>query len=393
VHRYAFLAAFALVTTAAAACGARTMLFGADEDTVEDAGAREIDAPNQGHAENPPTQLAGDASTADANVALEGGLVSLPSCVVQAEGTARCGAIGESCCASGVIEGGTFYRTYLNDGGGATQTADPATVSSFRLDKYLVTVGRFRQFVIAWSGGAGWKPAPGSGKHTHLNGGKGLVNVGMGGGYEPGWVTSYDGQLAMTDTNLAVDVPPGIVSPSYATWTAAPGARETDPIDNVNWYEAYAFCIWDGGFLPSEAEWGYAAAGGDELRQYPWGTAQPGLTSQYAIYGCSYPTGTSHCEGVANIAPVGTAALGVARGGQLDLGGNVGEWALDGWADYVSPCIDCTNTGPVDGDARVWRGGTFLTMDLGSLPTARSWAPPNFRHDAEFVGFRCARPP
>ena len=37
--------------------------------------------------------------------------------------------------------------------GVATGLADPATVSDFRLDKYDVTVGRFRQFVKAWNGG------------------------------------------------------------------------------------------------------------------------------------------------------------------------------------------------------------------------------------------------
>lgn len=40
--------------------------------------------------------------------------------------------------------------------------------------KYLITVGRFRQFVNAWF--AGWRPAAGSGKHSHLNGGEGLAN-------------------------------------------------------------------------------------------------------------------------------------------------------------------------------------------------------------------------
>jgi len=61
-----------------------------------------------------------------------------------------CGAAGESCCTSPEVTGGTFYRTYTNDGSGPTAEADPATVSSFRLDKYDVTVGRFRQFVSAW---------------------------------------------------------------------------------------------------------------------------------------------------------------------------------------------------------------------------------------------------
>jgi sulfatase modifying factor 1 len=44
----------------------------------------------------------------------------------------------------------------------------PAKVSTLRLDKYEVTVGRFRKFVDAWVGG--WRPMAGEGKHAHLNG-------------------------------------------------------------------------------------------------------------------------------------------------------------------------------------------------------------------------------
>src|ERR1017187_4060173 len=88
-------------------------------------------------------------------------------------GLTDCGARSESCCTSLEVTGGTYYRTYTNSGTGATGLADPATVSGFRLDKYLVTVGRFRRFVSAWNAGASYVPpavpAAGSGKHTHLN--------------------------------------------------------------------------------------------------------------------------------------------------------------------------------------------------------------------------------
>ncbi len=61
---------------------------------------------------------------------------------------------------------------------GYTSQAYPATVSDFRLDKYEITVGRFRKFVAAWDGG--WRPAQGDGKHTHLNGGQGLLDSSTG---------------------------------------------------------------------------------------------------------------------------------------------------------------------------------------------------------------------
>jgi sulfatase modifying factor 1 len=147
-----------------------------------------------------------------------------------------------------------------------------------------------------------------------------------GSGYESGWLTGFDRNVAPTEANLASD-------PDYATRTSTPGSRENLPINCVNWYEAYAFCIWDGGFLPSEAEWEYAAAGGSEQREYPWGSAAPATANQYAIYGCYYnPDDAGLCTGVANIAPVGTATLGAGRWGQLDLAGDEYQWNLDSWS-------------------------------------------------------------
>jgi formylglycine-generating enzyme required for sulfatase activity len=267
--------------------------------------------------------------------------------------------------------------------------ANPATVRSFRLDKYDVTVGRFRQFVSAWNNGAGYTPPAGSGKHTHLNGGQGLADSTAPGRYEPGWFTTDNGKIALVDANLAC---------GRYTWSPSAGSNENLPINCVNWFEAYAFCIWDGGFLPSEAEWGYASAGGSQQREYPWGstapgTACPGTGCEYAIYGCDYPSGTGTCTGVENIAPVGTATLGAGLWGQLDLQGNVTQWNFDAYATYLEPCADCAYFAP--GSRRSERAANYhLSMAFGVswlLPPIRFADDPTNRQDG--VGFRCARAP
>jgi len=320
------------------------------------------------------------------------------SCAPGGPGMSNCGPAesgSESCCTSLEVTGGSYYRTYdlVIDGGlprapdgGPTAEADPATVSTFRLDKYLVTVGRFRQFVNAWNNGAGYTPPAGSGKHTHLNNGSGLKNA-TGGGYEPGWAASDDNNIAPTDANLDC-------APPYDTWTSTAGSQDNLPVNCVNWYEAYAFCIWDGGFLPSDAEWEYAAAGGSQQLEYPWGstnpgTACPGTGCQYAIYGCYYPDGSGNCIGVANIAPVGKASLGVGSWGQLDLAGDVFEWNLDWYAAYVDPCTDCANL--TASSLRVFRGGAFSGNASYLPPPYRDFNSPTCRDLS--VGFRCSRAP
>ena len=70
-----------------------------------------------------------------------------------------------------------------------------------------------------------------------------------------------------------------------STWTISPGANERKPLNWVSFYIAFAFCVWDDGRLPSEAEWNYAAAGGDEQEgRYPWGA---GLDQTCAVYQCA----------------------------------------------------------------------------------------------------------
>ncbi|MCL2449838.1 MAG: SUMF1/EgtB/PvdO family nonheme iron enzyme [Polyangiaceae bacterium] len=313
------------------------------------------------------------------------------SCETSAPGVSDCGAGGESCCTSIEVPGGTYNRTYDNAGSGPTGEAYPASVSGFRMDAYLVTVGRFRAFVAAWSGGAGYLPPAGSGKHAHLNAGQGLASstAGSQASFEAGWdATDWNANIAPTDANLAS-------CPPYSTWTPAPGSQESLPIDCVNWWEAYAFCIWDGGFLPSEAEWEYVAAGGAQEREYPWGTATPGTACpgtgcDYAIYDCDYPDGSGDCAGLDNLAPVGTAAMGAGLWGHLDLEGEVWQWTLDWFDDYASgPCTDCANVSGAS--TKVDRGSFFASVPSYLFPSLRYALAPDARGNN--IGFRCARAP
>ncbi|MGA7120983.1 MAG: SUMF1/EgtB/PvdO family nonheme iron enzyme [Polyangiaceae bacterium] len=320
-----------------------------------------------------------------------------PSCLSAGAGTTNCGAGGsgcESCCTSLAVPGGTFYRTYTVTDGGVTGEADPATLSGFQLDKYDVTVGRFRRFVAAWNNGSGYLPAQGSGKHTHLNGGKGLEDSEAPGTYETGWqAASWNAYIAPTSSNLAC-----LNSTAFDAWTDVPAGDENQPINCVNWYEAYAFCIWDGGFLPSEAEWEYAAAGGSQQRAYPWGSTsiasfRPDMARQYAIIDEDFIA----VGKTTFLAPVGYASLGAGYWGHLDLAGELVEWTMDTFAPYAA-CTDCADLSSNTG--RVTRGDYFSGGGPALLsPSFRSGGndyslPPSADVDRDFiVGFRCARAP
>jgi len=177
-----------------------------------------------------------------------GGDDGLPPASCQALAS-TCGPTASApCCESPEIPGGQFFRSY--DGSPEfSNSAYPATLSAFRLDKYEVTVGRFREFVNAEMGTQQHPPEPGAGART-------LNELPDQGGWDPAWNTNLPLVTLSLISSLKCD-------PTFQTWEDAPGSSENRPINCVTWYEAMAFCIWDGGFLPTEAEWNYAASGGD----------------------------------------------------------------------------------------------------------------------------------
>src|SRR5207244_10081622 len=106
-----------------------------------------------------------------------------PSCA----GLPGCGQ--ESCCASPLVPGGAFDRSY--DGipdGGYDDPSFAATVSDFRLDRYEVTVGRFRRFVEAGQGTQASPPPQNAG---------GRINLAT-----SGWDSSFNSHLAADSAAL-----------------------------------------------------------------------------------------------------------------------------------------------------------------------------------------------
>jgi formylglycine-generating enzyme len=257
-----------------------------------------------------------------------------------------------------VVSGGAYDRS--ND------PSFPATVSNFRLDRYEVTVGRFRSFVAAYPGS---KPAVGDGAHPLISG--------------SGWQSSWDSSLPADQAALIAAVN---YSPNFKTWTDAPGANETQAMNYLTWYQAFAFCAWDGGRLPTEAEWNYAAADGSEQRVYPW-SSPPSSTTIDCTLANFYLCGTA-------VKPVGGFSAGDGRWGQADLAGNVQEWNLDGYATPYSTvaCTDCGNL--TSGPYRVMRGGSFYDTASPLRTTYREAEFPDIlAYGGYQFGARCARAP
>jgi len=275
------------------------------------------------------------------------------------------------------LAGALFYRSY--DVGTDNMYPDmnyPATVSDFRLDTYLITVGRFRAFINAGMGTQTTAPAAGTGAHAVIA--------------NSGWDASWDVDLDPDTTTLTTDLR---CDSTYHTWTDTAGANEDLPMNCVTWYEAMAFCIWDGGYLPTEAEWNYAAEGGSEQRAYPWSSPASSLTidctyANYFIENPNEPYCVNGTTGGTNL--VGSESpKGDSKWGQSDLGGNLLEWTLDWYAPQypTTTCDDCANL--TAASARVIRGGSFFLDAVDLRGAFRYDRNPSYRDG--LTGARCAR--
>lgn len=191
--------------------------------------------------------------------------------------------------------------------------------------------------------------------------------------------------------------------------------NERQPVVNVRWEEAVAFCNWlssiDGlapaydnnklttppntGYrLPTEAEWEWAArfAAGGSLR-YPWGSAMPpspdsGNYADAAAEGAVPLSLQDYNDGYITTSPV--ASFPANALGLFDIGGNVAEWTHDFYTGLPSlgSREETDPMGPDSGRGHVIRGSSWAHGSLVKLRLAYRDFSSDRRPD---VGFRVAR--
>jgi formylglycine-generating enzyme len=335
---------------------------------------------------------------------VEGRCRARPSCKGQETACA-----GKDCCAEALIreEAGQELRFVRGYDASQNRTGLPyfqpigsptVVVRPFYLDSYEVTVGRFRNFVDAYDG---WL------RSANPKGAHGSHPSNADSGWREAW--SFDRLTLLDKSNVPV-VPSSraelikrVTQPScstHFTFTETGAGKDDLPMNCVDFFVAFMFCIWDSDSthsrLPTEAEWHAAASGGGQQRAYPWSAPDYGslVLDGRAVFN----------QGERTPFAVGATAAGAGRWGSFDLGGNVLEWVRDTLVDtagggaYVADSDDPIQLSG-DDDAlqdRVLRGGSFKHSGCSSCDPAlelRNVARRVIRaHEAyNDVGFRCAR--
>ena len=182
-----------------------------------------------------------------------------------------------------------------------------------------------------------------------------------------------------------------------ATWQKPDGRVPLDlesnlPATQVSWSDAAAYARWAGKRLPTEAEWEYAARGGLSDADFPWGRKlRPQGRYEANYWQGWFPDEDLAADGFAGPAPA--KSFRANNHGLYDMAGNVWEWCADWYAaDYYRYTPRDNPTGPLRGDTRVVRGGSWLCAEnssRGLTVHGRDHRPPESAY--QHIGFRCAR--
>jgi formylglycine-generating enzyme required for sulfatase activity len=286
------------------------------------------------------------------------------------------------------VPGGAFVFGSNTEPAAGAGTAEPeriAVIPPFRMGRYEVTVARYRQAVTL-----GFVPPP---------------------NMPPQLPLTNDGPFPTNPT------PDAIFTPVFCSYSSKPLGRETVPLTCINWDVAKAFCEFEGGDLPTESQWEYAAemAGRPLKTAFPWGGPDDGQpTCSQAVFGRGFdatndpadigectPAGFGPLPEDAAVYPRGHVPAGVIGTGDVsvglglaNLGGSVKEWVRDTAYSLGSNCwMSQPLTQPwcddPDGLTRALRGAGWDEPQQYTFAGFRFY---NLRHEvAATEGFRCVR--
>lgn len=275
-------------------------------------------------------------------------------------------------------------------------------VNSFYLDVHPVTNGQFKKFVDATGYVTTAEIAPDWDEISKE--------------LPPGTPRPPDSVLVPASMVFKSPEKPVTMNDYQSWWNWIPGAnwkhpegpgssidgKEDYPVVHVSWFDADAYAKWAGKRLPTEAEWEFAARGGNDEFIYPWGN-EPVSAIRANYWQGEFPYNNVGEDGFFGAAPV--AEFPANGYGLFDMAGNVWQWTADWYHhDYYktfqagsvadNPKGPDQSFDPMEpGIAKkTIRGGSFLCNDsycAGYRASSRMKSSPD--SGAMHMGFRCAK--
>ena len=151
------------------------------------------------------------------------------------------------------------------------------------------------------------------------------------------------------------------------------------PVENVSWDDCQRFVeqlneLTHLGFrLPTEAEWEFAARGGNHSKQYLYS----GSDNLYSVANFE-----KNVTDVKSNLDFGTQNVGVKAPNELglyDMSGNVSEWCYDWKGEYKKEDV-ISPTGPELGCFRVHRGGGWNSISKNCTVSSRNYDLPSHKY-------------